>query len=62
MVSLTTADLLVTGVIPMRVAQNYAYDETVQEPIVQVIGFIGRVTIIASFSSPTCLQTIDVWT
>lgn len=44
--SLTIVDLLVTGVlIPMRVAQNLAFynNETVQEPVVRVIGFMGRV-------------------
>lgn len=44
--SLTIVDLLVTGVlIPMRVAQNLAFynNETVQEPVVRVISFMGRV-------------------
>lgn len=44
--SLTIVDLLVTGVlIPMRVAQNLAFynNETVQEPVVRVIGFMSRV-------------------
>ena len=54
MLSLAIADLLVTAVlVPTRAAQNFALynDEAVQGPIVYVLSFIGRITILASISS-----------
>ena len=54
MVSLTIADLLFTAVlVPMRAAQNFAFynDKAVQQPVVHVLSFIGRITILASISS-----------
>lgn len=54
MLSLAIADLLVTAVlVPTRAAQNFALynDKAVQGPIVHVLSFIGRITILASISS-----------
>lgn len=54
MVSLALADLLVTAfLVPMRAAQHLALfnGSIVEEAVVCVLGFIGRITILASVSS-----------
>lgn len=58
MVSLATADLLVTSIlVPTRAAQNIALFNggVIQEPIVRVLSFTGRMTILASPSSLAAL-------
>lgn len=59
MVSLALADLLVTAfLVPMRVAQHLALfnGSIVEEAVVCVLGFIGRITILASVSSIAALS------
>jgi len=59
MVSLALADLLVTAfLVPMRAAQHLALfnGSIVEEAVVCVLGFIGRITILASVSSIAALS------
>ena len=59
MASLAVADLLVTAIlVPMRAAQHLAFynGDAIQEPAVHVLGFIGRITILASISSLAALS------
>ena len=59
MVSLALADLQVTAfLVPMRVAQHLALfnGSIVEEAVVCVLGFIGRITILASVSSIAALS------
>lgn len=59
MVSLALADLLVTAfLVPMRAAQHLALfnGSIVEEAVVCVLGFIGRITILASLSSIAALS------
>lgn len=59
MVSLALADLLVTAfLVPMRAAQHLALfnGSIVEEAVVCMLGFIGRITILASVSSIAALS------
>lgn len=59
MVSLALADLLVTAfLVPMRAAQHLALfnGSIMEEAVVCVLGFIGRITILASVSSIAALS------
>lgn len=59
MVSLAIADLLVTTIlVPTRTSQHLAFliGTAIQDPVVDVLGFVGRTTILASISSPAALS------
>ena len=59
MVSLAIADLLVTAIlVPMRASQHLAFliGTAIHDPVVHVLGFVGRTTILASISSLAALS------
>ena len=58
-VSLAIADLLVTTIlVPMRAFQHLAFliGTAIQDPVVHVLGFVERTTILASISSLAALS------